>query len=507
MNKFIKTVAGVLSGCLMISSVALAGSQALIIETYTGNSDISVYIKGTEVSEGGVNVQIATTEADGIEIQSVSELEIPMQTMVLVDNSISISSKNREKIAEFLQNLISDRMGNEEICIATFSEDISVLADYTSDYGTLKKAVEGIAYQDQETYLTDVLYDLIALEYSQGTEDVYRRIIIVSDGVDNKSLGYTKDELYSLLKDTQIPIYTIGCVNGKNNDELESMFALSRTTLVDYFLLDEIEDTLDITSILNQDRTIMKLTITPSVEVMDGSKKAVKIILPSDTILTAEVMMPQNLYVKQPEETPSEQESAVQPEPEVVIEKTESKSNYLVPVLAGIVMAAIIVAVVFVLLIVKKKKSGKAEFETIDENVLNELNKKPGSIDEKTEMIKGPDLGGKEDGDTVIILGNDDTCYVVLTDIKSPAKSFQAPLNNSIIVGRKKELCDIALDYEKSVSGKHCEISVKAGRFYVKDLQSANGTYLNDSRILTETEIFSGNKLKLGRLEMRFEVR
>ena len=99
------------------------------------------------------------------------------------------------------------------------------------------------------------------------------------------------------------------------------------------------------------------------------------------------------------------------------------------------------------------------------------------------------------------------TYQVVLTDINSPVKSFQVPLHNSIVVGRKKESCDIALDYEKSVSGKHCEIIVRDGRFYIKDLQSSNGTYVNDSKILTETEIFTGNALTFGRLKMRFEVR
>lgn len=92
-----------------------------------------------------------------------------------------------------------------------------------------------------------------------------------------------------------------------------------------------------------------------------------------------------------------------------------------------------------------------------------------------------------------------------------PAKSFRVPLSNSIIIGRPKKSCavnlDIALSYDGSVSGPHCEITVKDGKFYIKDLQSSNGTYVNGRKILAETEIFSGNILKFGRLEMRFEVR
>lgn len=507
MNKIIKGLAVILAGCFIMGIVVLADSSAIILETYTGDANISVYIKGVELSEGEVSVQIATTEASKVNVQSISELDVPMQTLIMIDNSLSISSNDRIKIAEFLQNVISDRLNNEEICIATFSEEINVLADYTSDYGTLKKAVDSITYQDQETYLTDVLYDLITEKYVQSTEDVYCRIIVVSDGVDNKSLGYTKDELYLLLKDTQMPIYTIGCVNGKNNDELENMFALSRATFANYFLLDEVEDTLDITSVLNQDRAITKLSITPSVEAMDGSKKAVKIIFSDGTVLTTEVTMPQQVYVSQAEEAPYVEEVVAEEETEVVVETEKADFNYLILIIAGVVVAAVIAVVLVVLLVTKKRKSSQSTFETIDETILNELNQNVSGFNEKTEMLGVFNERDRGDGSTVIILDQGTTYQVVLTDLNSPAKSFQVPLNKTIIVGRKKELCDIALDYEKSVSGKHCEITVRDGRFFIKDLQSSNGTYLNGSKVLTESEIFSGNKLKLGRLEMRFEVR
>ena len=151
--------------------------------------------------------------------------------------------------------------------------------------------MDSIAYQDQETYLTDVLYDLLSAEYIQDARDVYHRIIVISDGVDNKSLGYTKDELYALLKSSPVPIYTIGCVNGNNNEELENMFALSRMTYVDYFLLDEVEEILSLTEALKADREIYRLTIVPPAEMMDGSRKNVKITLSDGMVLTAETTM------------------------------------------------------------------------------------------------------------------------------------------------------------------------------------------------------------------------
>ncbi len=96
---------------------------------------------------------------------------------------------------------------------------------------------------------------------------------------------------------------------------------------------------------------------------------------------------------------------------------------------------------------------------------------------------------------------------IVLTDIHSPVKSFQAPIRSSVVIGRKQDMCGIVIDYDKSVSGKHCEIRIKDGKFFINDLQSANGTYVNGCKVLTEIEIFSGNIIKMGRLELRFEVK
>lgn len=507
MNKIITVFTGILAVCLFGGSVAFANGSAVVLETYTGDSYVSVYVKEAEFDADEISVQIGTTEAAEVEAQPVSDLDVSMKTLVMIDNSLSISKNDRGKIAEFLQNLISDRLGNEKICIATFSEEISLLTDYTDDYGTLKKAVDGITYQDQETYLTDVLYDLISAEYVQSDENVYQRIIVVSDGVDNKSMGYAKDELYSLLKDVRIPIYTVGCQNGKNNEELENMFALSRMTSADYFLLSEIEDLLTITDTLNQDRNIVKLTIMPVEEMLDGSKKAVKVTLSDGTILSTEIVMPQQLVTKQPEKTPETEvivEKAEVEEPEQRIEEAGSSGfNYIIIIIAGILGVIVVLAVIVIVCILNKKKGNKSDFEIIDDSLLQEQHE----VDEEVTEMLGALSKENNDGKTVMIWNNSSTYQIVLTDTNSPAKSFQVPLEKSIIVGRKKESCDIVLDYDKSVSGRHCEISVKDGKFFVKDLQSSNGTWLNDSKILTESEIFSGNILKLGRLEMCFEVR
>jgi CheY-like chemotaxis protein len=58
---------------------------------------------------------------------------------------------------------------------------------------------------------------------------------------------------------------------------------------------------------------------------------------------------------------------------------------------------------------------------------------------------------------------------------------------------------------ESSVSGRHCEVRVKNGELFVRDLQSTNGTFVGDKKI-SDAVLKAGEILRLGDVELRFEV-
>ena len=69
-------------------------------------------------------------------------------------------------------------------------------------------------------------------------------------------------------------------------------------------------------------------------------------------------------------------------------------------------------------------------------------------------------------------------------------------LKTTLIVGRR-ESCDIVLRFP-NVSGIHCELSVVDGKWMVKDLNSSNGTKVNDFRI-QENPIDPGDIISIGK--------
>jgi pSer/pThr/pTyr-binding forkhead associated (FHA) protein len=58
---------------------------------------------------------------------------------------------------------------------------------------------------------------------------------------------------------------------------------------------------------------------------------------------------------------------------------------------------------------------------------------------------------------------------------------------------------------DPSVSSHHCEVHLRGGEIFIRDLNSTNGTFINDARI-TESVLKPGQILKLGQVELKLEA-
>lgn len=83
-------------------------------------------------------------------------------------------------------------------------------------------------------------------------------------------------------------------------------------------------------------------------------------------------------------------------------------------------------------------------------------------------------------------------------------------------IGRVPEKADIVFEWDDYISGRHAKIKCDQGRFFVWDMQSANGTWVNDQRVPKSMsdgidynearELFDGSIIRLGPdLRLRFK--
>ncbi len=76
------------------------------------------------------------------------------------------------------------------------------------------------------------------------------------------------------------------------------------------------------------------------------------------------------------------------------------------------------------------------------------------------------------------------------------------PLQGNLQVGRA-DACQIKLS-DTYVSSFHARIFSRDGEWYVEDLGSTNGTYMNQRRVTSPIEVRAGDRIRVGKTTLEF---
>jgi two-component system NtrC family sensor kinase len=86
---------------------------------------------------------------------------------------------------------------------------------------------------------------------------------------------------------------------------------------------------------------------------------------------------------------------------------------------------------------------------------------------------------------------------LILTVIQGPDKGrkFELPDHEPQLIGRSSEALPID---DNAVSRRHAELTPDDGVWYIRDLESQNGTYLNGTRLTERTRLRPGDQIRTG---------
>ncbi|MFO0831049.1 MAG: ATP-binding protein [Phycisphaerales bacterium] len=92
---------------------------------------------------------------------------------------------------------------------------------------------------------------------------------------------------------------------------------------------------------------------------------------------------------------------------------------------------------------------------------------------------------------------------LVLTIIQGPNKGrrFELPDHEPQLIGRSSEA--LLLD-DSAISRRHAELTPDEGLWYIRDLQSQNGTFVNATRIHDRTRLRPGDQIRVGQTLLVF---
>lgn len=80
-------------------------------------------------------------------------------------------------------------------------------------------------------------------------------------------------------------------------------------------------------------------------------------------------------------------------------------------------------------------------------------------------------------------------------------REFHVP---EVIIGRDPS-CELSLQND-TVSSRHARLSYHHNQWWLEDLQSTNGTFLNDERVYTPVVIISGDEVRCGKEALLIEI-
>ncbi|MGK5086745.1 GGDEF domain-containing protein, partial [Bdellovibrionota bacterium FG-2] len=95
-----------------------------------------------------------------------------------------------------------------------------------------------------------------------------------------------------------------------------------------------------------------------------------------------------------------------------------------------------------------------------------------------------------------------EACLIIIRGVPQGHRFFLT--QDSMIIGRDVE-ADISLS-DQSISRKHARVEKKAGKVFLIDLRSANGTFINDKKVSPNVQqaLAKEDMVKLGNLILKF---
>lgn len=465
-------------------SIANATGSGKIYWGATEGKNAVVYIQSPgEITS--VTAQAGTEVCANVSQQPISALSDPVETVVMLDNSLSIPTASRSLITNFLNDLVGARIARERFTIACVSDKVNYLCTGETDYTKLKSAIGSIQYVNQETYITDVMYEmLVALR--DRKDGIFKRVIVISDGVDNKEIGYTREELYNLMTEVKYPIYAIGCRNNtaQNSQELENFYSIARRTAGGAYQLEQ--NSLDMVNAVTASNQAYRIEAEIPNNMCDGTQKGVRFSVQTadgnTTDYALQLSMPFADVVESKEPAPA-------PIPESALVEEKSTFQKALPfIIAGITVIGIIAVII---LLVKRKNKWK-------------YCPTPSPQTDDVTVVIDP----TEDSDSMTesVFGDTGPRTLTLTDTANSLHHFEVAINGEIAVGRAKT-CQICISFDNSVSRHQCSIYTRNGLVMISNKSQSNVTLLNGSAITEDRELLNGSTIKMGYLTMKAEIK
>lgn len=498
---------------LAASGVAFAGASSLKVrQAYLDFPSLTVYTdlldssgKAVEPAKGDKLTATVGDQAFSVsKWRPFSTSEEGVTTVFLVDVSGSIKPKRFEELRQTLSSWIR-RMGpKDRAALVSFGESVKVVQDFTSEQKALLYSLQSLKPKDPHTQLNLGIIRALELARKKGTDLPHRKMILLcTDGIDDMPGGATVDEVREAIGVDPVPVYSIFFDAEKMTPEgrgsaLKSIGEFSRRSggqlhdakaapfpalfkKIGKSLNDSLALEIELEG-LSPEGTAKRLEVAfsdSSMTLSDGINirlvgKAVAEEASSDVVSR--------------DSSPASAEAVVSADV-AAGEKKLPKWTY--PAAGGVALLLIL----GIALVLRKKKQPPVPPLPESGSTTVAISSQGGTI----QVPKTPTAAPRAKGPAINL-------ELVVTGTSGTGASFKVSFEDRLVLGRNSGDSALAIPGDGTISGRHCELVFSAGKLFVRDLQSTNGTMVNGVPIQGNFPIKDGDRLTLGKTELRLRI-
>lgn len=420
-----------------------------------------------------------------------SSQEEGITSVFLVDISGSIKPKRFDELKKTIAAMIEKMKPLDRAAIISFGEKVTVEQGFTSEKKSLLYSLQNLQAKDKRTQLNQGLLRGLELARTKKEDLPRRRIIILcSDGIDDMPGGATTDEVREALTLDPVPVYSIffdaeSMSTASRDAAFKAIGEFSRRSGGQVFdakssafsdVFSSISASLNESLVLKIDLGEMK---------PDGTAKRVEI-----AYTDGEKSLYDGITVRLTPQQGQDAESAPK-EPlsaDVAVTGSEPAENWLqqwkYPLAAG--AAVFLGGLLF--FFQKKKKQALVKDQEV----------KP----QEKATVQMPRVSPTVSVPVVPAM----KIELIVTGTTAPGERFTANVSDRLVLGRNTGHASLVIPGDGTISGRHCELIFSRGKLFVADLQSTNGTMVNGVPVRGEFPLNDGDRLMLGKTEMRVRI-
>ncbi len=406
--------------------------------------------------------------------------------VLLVDVSKSLSRAQFATMKETLAAFVGSMSDADRVALVTFGRDVKLVQDFTANRARMRDQLAALDLTDDETAFYGGVDKAIAIARAGGADIPQRRVVIsLTDGVNEMPGGVTKGNVAERLTADPIPLYLIGFVQGSSSPEQESAIGVMKNFALMsggryydgrgggwrgiYFAIS---------------RAIRSAFV---IEIEVANFRSEGAIYPfSVTLAAANKVWTEKLNLTVPAGGTAAQ--TVEKEQAKPVSATANKPDeaggdqiWLFAGLGGITLLGL------GWLLLRRRMPKNSSALPVQSS--------------SSPMVSGPQNTAKDfvaDSHGVLL-------RLTLSHGNLPPDQIELEIVDRIIVGSDPGESHLVFERDSGIAPAHCELILAAGRLYVQNLASPEGTFLNGVLLAARQRIEAQDILRIGNTEIRIE--